>query len=169
EKTILAGGRRGVTSIYAGPSSERSFTGTILRCNLETWLNDQKVHEEVFGATALVVLVPNEDRFAEAANALSGQLTATLHLEDADRDLAMVLLPILERRAGRVLANGFPTGVAVSDAMVHGGPWPASTNFGQTAVGTLSIRRWQRQVCWQNFQVNPTKRDAQLPPSRSNV
>jgi NADP-dependent aldehyde dehydrogenase len=60
-------------------------------------------------------------------------------------------MPILERKAGRVLANGFPTGVEVCDAMVHGGPYPASTNFGHTSVGTLSIRRWLRPVCYQNM------------------
>ena len=61
------------------------------------------------------------------------------------------LMPVLERKAGRVLANGFPTGVEVSDAMVHGGPYPASTNFGATSVGTLSIRRFLRPVSYQNI------------------
>jgi NADP-dependent aldehyde dehydrogenase len=60
-------------------------------------------------------------------------------------------MPILERKAGRILANGFPTGVEVADAMVHGGPYPASTNFGATSVGTLSIRRFLRPVCYQNM------------------
>ena len=67
-------------------------------------------------------------------------------------------MPILERKAGRILANGFPTGVEVADAKVHGGPYPASTNFGATSVGTLSIRRWLRPVCYQNMP------DALLPP-----
>jgi NADP-dependent aldehyde dehydrogenase len=60
-------------------------------------------------------------------------------------------MPILERKAGRILANGFPTGVEVVDAQVHGGPYPASTNFGATSVGTLSIRRWLRPVAYQNL------------------
>ena len=59
-------------------------------------------------------------------------------------------MPVLERKAGRILANGFPTGVEVSDAMVHGGPYPESTNFGATSVGTLSIRRFLRPVSYQN-------------------
>ena len=59
-------------------------------------------------------------------------------------------MPILERKAGRVLANGFPTGVEVADAMVHGGPYPASMNFGATSVGTLAIRRFLRPVCYHN-------------------
>ena len=60
-------------------------------------------------------------------------------------------MPVLEPKAGRVLANGFSTGVEVCDAMVHGGPYPASTNFGATSVGTLSIRRFLRPVCFQNM------------------
>jgi NADP-dependent aldehyde dehydrogenase len=68
-----------------------------------------------------------------------------------DMDLARALMPVLERKAGRVLANGFPTGVEVCDAMVHGGPYPASTNFGASSVGTMSIRRWLRPVSYQNI------------------
>jgi NADP-dependent aldehyde dehydrogenase len=87
---------------------------------------------------------------AALAEGGEGQLTATLHMDDGDADLARRLLPILSRKAGRVLVNGFPTGVEVADAMVHGGPYPASTNFGATSVGTLSIRRFLRPVCFQN-------------------
>ncbi|HHY02003.1 MAG TPA: aldehyde dehydrogenase (NADP(+)), partial [Paracoccus sp.] len=85
------------------------------------------------------------------ARSLNGQLTATLHMDAGDAGLARQLLPVLERKAGRVLANGFPTGVEVSDAMVHGGPYPASTNFGATSVGTMSIRRFLRPVSYQNL------------------
>ena len=85
------------------------------------------------------------------AQSLEGQLTCTLHLDDGDTDLGQALMPILERKAGRVLANGFPTGVEVVDAQVHDGPYPASTNFGATSVGTLSIRRWLRPVAYQNL------------------
>ena len=87
----------------------------------------------------------------EIARGLHGQLTCTLHLDEGDNDLASKLLPILERKAGRLLANGFPTGVEVCDAMVHGGPYPASTNFGATSVGTMAIRRFLRPVCYQNM------------------
>ncbi len=78
-------------------------------------------------------------------------MTCTLHVDAADYPAAKVLLPVLERKAGRVLANGFPTGVEVVDAQVHGGPYPASTNFGATSVGTMSIRRWLRPVAFQNL------------------
>ena len=84
------------------------------------------------------------------ARGLEGQLTVTLHMDAGDMEAARALRPILERKAGRVLVNGFPTGVEVADSMVHGGPYPASTNFGATSVGTLSIRRFLRPVCYQN-------------------
>ena len=99
----------------------------------------------------LIVRVRHAAEMRELAESLQGQLTCTLHLDDADTDMARGLLRVLERKAGRVLANGFPTGVEVCDAMVHGGPYPASTNFGATSVGTLSIRRWLRPVCYQNM------------------
>ena len=77
-------------------------------------------------------------------------MTCTLHMNDGDIGLAKTLMPILERKAGRIMTNGFPTGVEVSDAMVHGGPYPASTNFGATSVGTLAICRFLRPLCYQN-------------------
>jgi len=91
------------------------------------------------------------DEMRAVAKSLQGQLTCTLHMDADDADLAQSLLPILERKAGRILANGFPTGVEVCDAMVHGGPYPASTNFGATSVGTLAIRRFLRPVSYQNL------------------
>ena len=72
-------------------------------------------------------------------------------MDEPDTGLARRLMPVLERKAGRILANGFPTGVEVSEAMVHGGPYPASTNFGATSVGTMAIRRWLRPVAFQNL------------------
>jgi NADP-dependent aldehyde dehydrogenase len=74
-------------------------------------------------------------------------------LDAGDTADAQALLPLLERKAGRLLANSFPTGVEVCDTMVHGGPYPASTNFGATSVGTLSIRRFLRPVCYQDIPV----------------
>lgn len=79
------------------------------------------------------------------------QLTCTMQLAKEDTALARKLTPILADKAGRVLVNGYPTGVEVCDSMVHGGPYPASTNFGATSVGTMSIRRFLRPVCFQGF------------------
>ena len=82
---------------------------------------------------------------------LEGQLTATLHLTDEDTALAARLMPTLERKAGRLIANGWPTGVEVSHAMVHGGPYPATSDGRSTSVGTLAIERFLRPVCYQDF------------------
>ena len=95
--------------------------------------------------------VANIEEMSRLAKGLKGQLTCTVHMDDADTAEASCLVPVLERKAGRILVNGFPTGVEVADAMVHGGPYPASTNFGATSVGTLSIRRFLRPVCYQNM------------------
>jgi NADP-dependent aldehyde dehydrogenase len=115
------------------------------------WLANAELGEEVFGPLGLIVLVRDAEERLAVARAFQGQLTCTLQMEPEDTAEAQALMPILERKAGRVLANGFPTGVEVADAMVHGGPYPASTNFGHTSVGTLAIRRWLRPVCYQNM------------------
>ncbi len=146
--TEAAANRPGVTVVRPGGAKGRDAAPTILACDAATWLADDVLREEVFGPTALIVRA-DPDEMVTLARAMPGQLTATLHLEPSDHTLADRLLPWLERAAGRVLFDGFPTGVAVSDAMVHGGPWPASTNFGHSAVGTFAIKRWQRAVCWQ--------------------
>jgi NADP-dependent aldehyde dehydrogenase len=115
------------------------------------WLADKALGEEVFGPLGLIIQVADEAEMYDVARSLEGQLTCTLHMESEDSSLAQRLMPVLERKAGRVLANGFPTGVEVCDSMVHGGPYPASTNFGATSVGTLAIRRFLRPVCYQNI------------------
>ncbi len=87
----------------------------------------------------------------DLAESLEGQLTATLHMTSADTAFAKSLVGILERKAGRILINGFPTGVEVSYAMVHGGPYPATSNDRHTSVGATAIDRFLRPVCYQNF------------------
>ncbi|MGB6008643.1 aldehyde dehydrogenase (NADP(+)) [Castellaniella sp.] len=107
---------------------------------------------EIFGASSLVIRCADADEFQAISLALEGQLTATLHLEPGvDDALAARLIPILELKAGRILANGFPTGVEVCDAMVHGGPFPATSDSRTTSVGTLAIRRFLRPVCYQDI------------------
>jgi NADP-dependent aldehyde dehydrogenase len=83
---------------------------------------------------------------------MEGQLTATLQLDaPGDIEAAQVLLPVLERKVGRILANGWPTGVEVGHAMVHGGPYPSTSDGRTTSVGTLAIRRFLRPVCYQDL------------------
>jgi alpha-ketoglutaric semialdehyde dehydrogenase len=144
-------GVEGVREVLATESDARNATPFLYMTDAQNWLQNESLSEEVFGPLGLVVTVKDMDEMRAVARSLQGQLTCTLHLDDGDSDTAATFVPILERKAGRVLANGFPTGVEVADTMVHGGPYPASTNFGATSVGTLSIRRFLRPVCYQNI------------------
>ncbi len=123
----------------------------LLVCGLDTFLRTPELAQEVFGPSTLLVRVPDEAGLFRALQALEGQLTATLWMDPGDRDLARRLLPPLSHLAGRVLFNGVPTGVEVSPAMVHGGPYPASSDGRSSSVGTLALERWSRWVCYQNL------------------
>ncbi|MCP1169428.1 aldehyde dehydrogenase (NADP(+)) [Limimaricola litoreus] len=129
----------------------RSATPWLIETDLAAWEANEDLADEVFGPLGVVVRVPEPGDMIRAAAGLHGQLTATLQMEEGDTDLGRALMPHLERKAGRILVNGYPTGVEVADAMVHGGPYPASTNFGATSVGTLAIRRFLRPVSYQNM------------------
>ncbi len=141
----------GVREVLTSVCDLRQATPYLFEVTGADWLGNHALGEEVFGPLGLIVRVKDASEMLAVAQALEGQLTCTLHLDDADTALGQSLMPILERKAGRLLANGFPTGVEVVDAQVHGGPYPASTNFGATSVGTLSIRRWLRPVAYQNL------------------
>ena len=141
----------GVQEILTSNCDLRGATPYLYETDGATWLANEELGEEVFGPLGLIVRVKDAEEMMTVARTLVGQLTCTLHMDEGDVELAQKLLPVLERKAGRILANGFPTGVEVSDTMVHGGPYPASTNFGATSVGTLSIRRFLRPVCYQNI------------------
>lgn len=145
------GAAEGVEEIVGSSCETRHAAPHLFETTGEVWQRDHAIREEVFGPLGIVVKLQDLAEMESIARGLVGQLTATLHLDDGDAAAARRLLPILERKAGRVLANGFPTGVEVSDAIVHGGPYPASTNFGATSVGTLSIRRFLRPVCYQGL------------------
>jgi len=144
-------GTQAVQALLSTECDIRQATPYLFRTTGENWLANHALGEEVFGPLGLIVEVQDQEELFAIAKSLDGQLTCSLHMEDADTELGKRLMPILERKAGRVLANGFPTGVEVCDAMVHGGPFPASTNFGHTSVGTLSIRRFLRPVSYQNI------------------
>ena len=141
----------GVTALVETESAARLANPNLYSVPSDAFRQTHALGEEVFGPLGLVVRAKDEADLLALAAGVEGQLTCTLHLDTADHPLAQRLLPVLERKAGRILANGFPTGVEVADAMVHGGPYPASTNFGASSVGTLSIRRWLRPVCYQNI------------------
>ncbi|HET8790890.1 MAG TPA: aldehyde dehydrogenase family protein, partial [Modicisalibacter sp.] len=115
------------------------------------FLDDPALQEEVFGSTSLVIECQNTDEVKQVAERLEGQLTATLQMDDADLEAARALLPTLERKAGRILVNGWPTGVEVCHAMVHGGPYPATSDSRTTSVGSAAIQRFLRPVCYQDL------------------
>lgn len=144
-------GHSGVETLLHTTCSGRGGAPTIVKVSAADWLNHPSLAEEVFGPFGIVIETPGPEEMLEVARSLHGQLTATLQMDDADTGIAAPFVPVLEHKAGRLLVNGFPTGVEVADAMVHGGPYPASTNFGATSVGTLAIRRFLRPVCYQNF------------------
>ena len=158
----------GVQELVGCDCEPRTADPTLFQVTGNQWLNNSVLEEEVFGPLGLVVTVENFDEMVKIANSIQGQITCTLHMDDGDTDHGRTLLPILERKAGRVLANGFPTGVEVSDTMVHGGPYPASTNFGATSVGTLSIRRFVRPVCYQNIPAALLPADLRYPVDITN-
>ena len=111
------------------------------------------VTDEVFGAAGVVVRYSSTDDLLGHLAGMEGQLTATLHLDEdaeADLDAARTLLPALESRVGRILVGGWPTGVEVGHAMVHGGPYPATSDSRSTSVGSLAIERFQRPVAYQD-------------------
>jgi alpha-ketoglutaric semialdehyde dehydrogenase len=120
---------------------------------VETSALEHPVTDEVFGASGVVVRYADVADLLPRLEALEGQLTATVHLDadsDADTEQAAALLPVLELKAGRILFNGWPTGVEVGHAMVHGGPFPATSDSRTTSVGSLAIERFQRPVAYQD-------------------
>jgi NADP-dependent aldehyde dehydrogenase len=124
---------------------------TVFATGAENFLREPGLHEEVFGPYTLLVDAPTYTDLLRIAHRLEGQLTATIHGTSEDLANATDLLAILERKVGRLIVNGFPTGVEVSPAMNHGGPYPATTDERFTSVGTAAIQRFARPVCYQSF------------------
>ena len=123
----------------------------LFRTTAAEFLATPALHDEVFGPASVVIACDSVDEMIAITEHLEGQLTATLQLDAGDTATARRLLPNLERRAGRILANGFPTGVEVCHAMVHGGPFPATSNAMFTSVGATAIDRFLRPVCYQDL------------------
>jgi alpha-ketoglutaric semialdehyde dehydrogenase len=124
---------------------------TVFATDAENFAARPELHEEIFGPFTLLVSAKNAGDLAAALRSLEGQLTATLHGTAMDLAEYADLLRLLERKAGRLVINGFPTGVEVCPSMHHGGPYPATTDERFTSVGTAAIQRWARPVCYQNF------------------
>ncbi len=132
----------------AGPAACRP---ALFQTTAASFRADHTLGAEVFGASSLVVTAADLDEVGRIIDGLEGQLTATLLFDPEDEPLVAPIVARLARRCGRILANGWPTGVEVCHAMVHGGPWPATSDSRTTSVGTLAIERFLRPVCYQNL------------------
>ncbi len=146
----------GVSQVGQGAEgqTENAPAPAVYSTDVKTFLETPELSEEIFGAVCLVVRYDNADELHIVAAEIEGQLTATLHLDTGDAEdleTAQTLVEGLELKAGRLLVNGWPTGVDVGDAIVHGGPYPATSDGRSTSVGTGAIERFLRPVAYQNL------------------
>ena len=141
------------------PGGRFQGEAALFATNAEAFLAHPPLREEVFGASSLIVRCPDAATLLQALNALGGQLTIAVHSDPSDYPALAALLPSLEKKAGRVLLNGFGTGVEVCHAMVHGGPFPATSDSRTTSVGSMAVQRFLRPLCYQDFP------QALLPPA----
>jgi NADP-dependent aldehyde dehydrogenase len=153
----------GVRHIAGAPQQGNQAWPQLFQASAQLLLDVDKVlQEEVFGPATVVVEAADDVQLQHIISALNGQLTFTLIADEADLAQCAPLVSQLEQKAGRLLLNGYPTGVEVCDAMVHGGPYPATSDTRGTSVGTLAIDRFLRPVCYQNYP------DALLPAPLKN-
>jgi NADP-dependent aldehyde dehydrogenase len=155
--TKLPGVRVLARSSGHGPNPTTEAQPVLLVAEMESFAAHERLSEEIYGPATLVVRAGSKEELMAAARRLRGHLTATVHAAGTDLADYPELVPILVRKAGRVVLNGVPTGVEVAHAMHHGGPWPATTDPRATSVGTAAINRFARPVCFQDFP------DAALP------
>lgn len=153
------GGPQGSTR--EGPSDGQPARGAaaVFVTDAATFVSDRSLMQEVFGPATLVVGVRDLDEMVQVACALEGQLTASLFASEMELAMLGELIGELEQRVGRLLYEGVPTGVEVCSAMVHGGPYPATSDGQSSSVGTRAIRRFTRAVCYQGYP------DGALPPA----
>jgi NADP-dependent aldehyde dehydrogenase len=143
--------RGSVEALVTGDESNWGASASLFKTTVRRLVEHaEELLEECFGPTSIVVEYADHDELYAAASTFGGTLTATVHGADSDTEVALSLLPLLQDRAGRVVWNGWPTGVAVSWAMQHGGPFPATVGSIHTSVGTTAARRFQRPVCFQD-------------------
>jgi len=136
----------------AATADENNFAiPVLLNTTSEIFSNNQHLSEEIFGPASIAISTDSKDEMINFARNLSGQLTVSVHGTEKDFIDYKELLDILEQKAGRIIINGFPTGVEVCHSMVHGGPFPSTTDSRTTSVGTAAIYRFVRPVCYQNM------------------
>jgi NADP-dependent aldehyde dehydrogenase len=130
---------------------EFSVGAAVFETDAQSFLKDENLEAEIFGPSTLLIRHSNREEVLQAARGLEGHLTATIHGTEQDFHDFSDLIAILEGKVGRLLVNGFPTGVEVTHAMVHGGPYPSTSDGRSTSVGTQAIFRFTRPVCYQGF------------------
>ncbi len=131
-----------------GPAQARSMAFSV---DAETFLSQPELSHEMFGPSTLLVTARSREQILQIAANLAGHLTATIHGNADDFKRWGDLIDLLREKVGRLIFNGFPTGVEVSAAMQHGGPYPATTDSRTTSVGTAAIERFVRPLCFQDF------------------
>ncbi|CAN1494560.1 PutA NAD-dependent aldehyde dehydrogenases [Spirosomataceae bacterium] len=140
-----------VISFGKKPEGFTAAQPVIFKADYQTFKDSETLKEEVFGPSSLVVEANSREEIVEVARNLSGHLTATVFGSPEELAEYADLLELLEQKVGRLIINGFPTGVEVTHAMVHGGPYPATTDSRSTSVGTMAITRFTRPVCYQDM------------------
>ena len=135
----------------ATDAARTQVPATLFSTDVKTFLDNPVVSEELFGPATVLIAAKSAEDLEKVAQNVEGHLTATLHGTAEDLAANRKLVSILERKVGRLLFNGFPTGVEVAPAMQHGGPYPATTDSRTTSVGTAAIERFARPICYQNF------------------
>lgn len=150
DATAATARHQGVTQFASDVSANQGQGSPMFFvCSAQTLLQSPALTHEMFGPASLIVIGSNDEIIA-AAKTLEGQLTASIFGTDADFSQATELLEILERKVGRLIFNGYPTGVEVCNTMVHGGPYPSTSDGRSTSVGTMAVFRFTRAVAWQN-------------------
>ncbi|MYM85284.1 aldehyde dehydrogenase family protein [Duganella sp. FT50W] len=144
-------GHADVKTLALAPQAEGKGAPALFVSSASAFLSQHTLQEEIFGPASLVISCKDVAELRLVTEKLEGQLTATLQMDEGDLEAAQSLLPVLERKVGRILANGYPTGVEVCSAMVHGGPFPSTSDGRSTSVGTGAITRFLRPVCYQNL------------------
>ena len=147
-KAVATLSTQSISSANANKSEAIPIIFTVIQ---KDFIANKNLSQEVFGPAGLIVLCKDVDEIGKAVQGLEGQLTATVHAVTADEKYLQPLIELMKEKAGRILFGGFPTGVEVCDAMVHGGPFPATTDARSTSVGSAAIFRFVRPVAYQNF------------------
>ena len=147
-------GAQGIATVRSSAtpnSSKTEVTPVLFKAAADTWLSNGELAAEIFGPSAVLIRSKSKEELLRVARSWHGTLTASLFGTPEDLQNNQELIAVLEQKAGRLIFNGFPTGVEVTHAMHHGGPYPATGDAKFTSVGTAAIFRFLRPVCFQNF------------------